>query len=50
MQLNPLTNQLKQQYKDRIDFLQTQIIQQKNEIDQLKNQIKIITEGKLYDV
>lgn len=50
MQLNPLTIQLKQQYKDRIDFLQTQIIQQKNEIDQLKNQIKIITEGKLYDV
>lgn len=50
MQLNPLTNQLKQQYKDRIDFLQTRIIQQKNEIDQLKNQIKIIAEGKIYDV
>ena len=40
---------LKQQYRDRIDFLQSQITRQQGEINQLKEQIKLITKEKDYD-
>jgi hypothetical protein len=44
-----LVFQLKQQYRDRIDFLQSQITRQQGEINQLKEQIALITKEKDYD-
>jgi hypothetical protein len=41
---------LKQQYKDRIDYLQTKIVEQQKEIIELKTQISKISEGKIYEV
>jgi cysteinyl-tRNA synthetase len=46
---NRLVFQLKQQYRDRIDFLQSQINRQQSEINQLKEQIALITKEKDYD-
>jgi hypothetical protein len=46
---NRLAFQLKQQYRDRIDFLQSQITRQQGEINQLKEQIVLITKEKDYD-
>ena len=46
---NRLAFQLKQQYRDRIDFLQSQINRQQSEINQLKEQIALITKEKDYD-
>jgi hypothetical protein len=46
---NILAFQLKQQYRERIDYLQKQIIRQQTEIIELQNIIKQFTEGKEYD-
>lgn len=46
---NILAFQLKQQYRERIDYLQKQIIRQKTEIIELQNIIKQFSEGKEYD-
>jgi len=46
---NILAFQLKQQYRERIDYLQKQIIRQQTEIIELQNIIKQLTEGKEYD-
>ena len=46
---NILAFQLKQQYRERIEYLQKQIIRQQTEIIELQNIIKQLTEGKEYD-
>jgi cell division protein FtsL len=46
---NHLVLQLKEQYRNRIEFLQSKITSQQNEIDQLKEQIKLITAEKMYE-
>ena len=46
---NHLALQLKEQYRDRIDFLQSKITNQQTEINQLKEQIKLITVEKMYE-
>ena len=48
--LNAMEFRLKQQYKDRIDYLQTKIVEQQKEIIELKTQISKISEGKIYEV
>jgi len=40
---------LKREHANRVDYLREQILSQKKEIDFLKNQIKLLTEGKTYD-
>jgi hypothetical protein len=46
---NSMARQLKQQYRERIEYLQEQIINQQKEIIELQNIIKQLTEGKEYD-
>jgi len=40
---------IKREHANQVDYLREQIINQKKEIDFLKQQIKMITEGKTYD-
>ena len=40
---------MKREHANQIDYLKDEIISQKKEIEFLKNQIKIITEGRTYD-
>ena len=46
---NNMVFQLKQQYRERIEYLQGRIISQQKEIIELQNIIKQLTEGKEYD-
>jgi hypothetical protein len=46
---NAMIFNLKKEHRNKIDYLQMQIVRQKNEIDILKRQILILTEGKKYD-
>ncbi len=46
---NHLALRLQEQYRDRIDFLQSKINDQQTEIDQLKEQIRLITLEKIYE-
>jgi hypothetical protein len=40
---------LKREHANQVDYLREQILNQKKEIEFLKNQIKLITEGRTYD-
>jgi hypothetical protein len=40
---------LKREHANQVDYLREQILNQKKEIEFLKNQIKFITEGRTYD-
>jgi len=48
-QTNHMLSQLKQFYSDRIDFLKSEITKKQEEINQLKDQIDLISKGKIYD-
>ena len=47
--LNRLEFNLKQQYQERITFLQQKITEQQHEILRLKEQIKYMSKDKFYD-
>jgi chromosome segregation ATPase len=46
---NHLALQLKEQHRNRIDFLQSKIANQQHEINQLNEQIKRMSQEKKYD-
>jgi uncharacterized coiled-coil protein SlyX len=47
--LNRLEFNLKQQYQDRITYLQNKITEQQHEILQLQEQIKYLSKDRFYD-
>ena len=47
--LNRLEFNLKQQYQDRITYLQNKITEQQHEILQLQEQIKYMSRDRFYD-
>ena len=47
--LNRLEFNLKQQYQDRITYLQNKITEQQHEILQLQEQIKYLSNDRFYD-
>lgn len=50
MHTNQMLMDLKQQYRDRIDYLEKQIQNQSKEIDQLHEMINLLSTPKEYDV
>jgi len=46
---NAMLFNLKKEHRNKLDYLQNQIMKQKSEIALLKEQILILTEGKTYD-
>ena len=46
---NQMLSQMKQHYNDRIDCLKDEIIKQQKEIDYLKEQLELLSQGKIYD-
>ena len=48
-EINRLAFDLKQQYQERIDYLQQKISEQRHEISQLQKQIEYMSRDKFYD-
>lgn len=48
--VSSLAKQLKEQYQDRVSELRRKIEEQQQEINQLQQQIKLLSEPKDYDV
>jgi uncharacterized coiled-coil protein SlyX len=46
---NEMVGDLKQQYQDRISYLQNKITEQQHEIMRLQEQIKYMSKDKFYD-
>jgi len=46
---NKMVGDLKQQYQDRITYLQNKITEQQHEILQLQEQIKYMSKDRFYD-